>query len=315
MSINKVKFQKGLSLPEFYANYGTEEQCFQVAFRLKWPRGFVCPACGNSTYCRVHKKRVLQCNGCHSQTSVTARTIFHSSNLPLSKWFLSIYLITQEKNGISALELSRQIGFSYKSAWRLKHKLMQAMKEQEDQDTLKGRVEVDDAYLGGRNKGGKRGRGFQYKLPFFAAVQTSDGKHPQKIKLRAVTGFTKQQAKQFSKKFISDPCLLVTDGLACFNAMSGGVHIHQKMIAYDNGKYIEHHDFKWVNTVLGNLKNALVSTYKANRKKYAQRYLSEFEYRLNRRFDLKEIFTNLLRDSLSTPAIPVHQLCMADNST
>lgn len=315
MAMNKVQFQKGLSWPEFYAKYGTEEQCFQVAFSQKWSSGFKCPECANQTYCRVRNKRVLQCNHCHSQTSVTAGTIFHSSNLPLSTWFLAIHLITQAKNGISALELSRQIGVSYKTAWRIKHKLMQVMKEQEDKDSLSGRIEVDDAYLGGKNKGGKRGRGSQNKLPFFAAIQTNDDKHPIKMKLRVIKGFTKGEANEFQEKYLSGQCLLVTDGLACFNYMAGDDHVHQKMNSYENGKFIDHKDFNWVNTILGNLKNALVSTYKANNKKYAQRYLSEFEYRFNRRFNLRSIFKKLLANSLATPAMPEQLLRLAVNCT
>lgn len=314
MAMNKVQFQKGLGWPEFFAKYGTEEQCFQAAFNQKWPSGFECSECQNKTYCRVRGKRVLQCNRCHSQTSVTAGTIFHSSNLPLSKWFLAIHLITLAKNGISALELSRQIDVSYKTAWRMRHKLMQVMKEQEDQDTLSGRVEVDDAYLGGKNKGGKRGRGSQNKLPFFAAILTDDDKRPMRMKLRVVKGFKKEDAIKFQENFLSGQCLLVTDGLACFNAMAGKKHSHQREICYENGQLIERDNLNWVNTILGNLKNAIVSTYKANNKRYAQRYLSEFEYRFNRRFDLRSIFKNLLKDSLFTPAMPEHLLRLAVNS-
>lgn len=313
MAMNKVQFQKSLSWPEFYERFGTDEQCFQFAFKQKWPAGFECPECSNTTYCRVRNKRVLQCNRCHAQTSVTAGTIFHSSNLPLTKWFLAIHLISQAKNGISALELSRQVDVSYKTAWRMKHKIMQVMKEHEDQSQLNGRIEVDDAYLGGKNKGGKRGRGSQNKLPFFAAVETKDDHRPMRMKLRVVEGFNQNEARKFSENFLFGQCHLVTDGLPCFRAMAGDQHIHQSEKCYENGKLIERNDFNWVNTILGNLKNALVSTYKANNKKYAQRYLSEFEYRFNRRFDLRNIFSELLRNSICTPAMPERLLRLAVN--
>ncbi len=315
MAMNKVQFQKSLSWPEFYNNFGTEEQCFQAAFKQKWPSGFVCPECGEETYCRVRNKRVLQCNHCHYQTSVTAGTIFHSSNLPLTTWFLAIHLLTQAKNGISALELSRQIDVSYKTAWKMKHKLTQVMKEKEDRDKLCGRVEVDDSYLGGKRKGGKRGRGSENKLPFFAAVQTDEKNHPLKMKLRVIKGFTKKEAHKFQKIFLKEHCHLVTDCLACFKSMTADKHsLHQEK-SYENGKFVEHADFNWVNTVLGNLKNALRSTYKANSHKYAQRYLSEFEYRFNRRFDLRGIFKKLLKDSIATPAMSERLLRLAANST
>ncbi|WP_419638905.1 IS1595 family transposase [Thiolapillus sp.] len=98
-------------------------------------------------------------------------TLFQASKLPLTTWFLAIYLITQAKNGVSALELMRSLGISWRAAWRLKHKILRAMLEQEADRVLRGRVEVDDAYLGG-TRSGKRGRGAAGKRPFVIAVET-----------------------------------------------------------------------------------------------------------------------------------------------
>ena len=123
------------------------------------------------------------------QTSLIAGTIFQSTHLPLRKWFLTIFLLTQSKNGISALELCRQLGVSYNAAWLTKHKLMQVMLENNDNEKLLDRIEVDDAYLGGRRSGGKRGRGAEGKTPFIAAVETDRQHHPLKMKLNKVKGF------------------------------------------------------------------------------------------------------------------------------
>ena len=180
MAKNMIQFQKGMSIPEFMDNYGTEQQCRDTLFKLRWPNGFVCPRCDNKTYCEIKRKRRLQCNRCRHQTSLPAGTIFQSTHLPLRKWFLAIFLLTQSKNGISALELCRQLGVSYNAAWLTKHKLMQVMLENNDNEKLPSRIEVDDAYLGGRRSGGKRGRGAEGKTPFIAAVET-DGpyfRHP-----------------------------------------------------------------------------------------------------------------------------------------
>jgi len=108
-------------------------------FKLRWASGFECPICGNKTYCEIHDRKVFQCNRCHYQTSVTAGTIFHSTHLPLTKWFLAMFLITQSKNGISALELHRQMGVSYNAAWRVKHKIMQVMLERDSSKPITGR--------------------------------------------------------------------------------------------------------------------------------------------------------------------------------
>jgi len=98
-------------------------------YQLRWPSGYVCPHCGNTTGCEIKQRGVYQCHKCHHQTSLTVGTIFHGTKLPLRTWFLPIYLITQRKKSTSALQLSRELGVKYDTAWRLKHKLMQVMLE------------------------------------------------------------------------------------------------------------------------------------------------------------------------------------------
>jgi len=172
MARNAIQFQKGLSLQAFLEHYGSEEQCEQALYRLRWPQGFVCPACGNNTGCALHSRKVYQCHKCHHQTSLTAGTIFHGTKLALTQWFLAIFLLTQRKQSVSALQLSRDLGVKYDTAWRMKHKLMQVMLERSSKGTLGDRVEIDDAYLGGEMPG-KRGRGAHHKVPFIAAVETT----------------------------------------------------------------------------------------------------------------------------------------------
>ena len=121
MPMNRVQFQSGLSLPAFIEQFGTE----------------------------------MQCKACQIQTSIIAGTLFQNTHLPLTTWFLAIYLISQAKTGISSLALKRQLGVSYPTAWLIQHKLMQAMVEREARYTLTGNVQVDDAYLGGERTGGK----------------------------------------------------------------------------------------------------------------------------------------------------------------
>ncbi len=139
MAKNKIQFQKGISIHRFITQYGTDEQCRKRLFDMRWPTGYRCPNCGESRYCELKSRQLYQCNQCHHQASLTSGTLFSASKLPLNIWFLAIYLITQEKNGISALELSRQLGISYNAAWRMKHKLMQAMKERDDETPLSAR--------------------------------------------------------------------------------------------------------------------------------------------------------------------------------
>ena len=104
MSENNIQFQKGLSLPDFLKQFGSEAQCADALERWRWPEGFVCPGCGRAAPpVRLRTRRLLQC---HHQTSVTAETIFAATKLPLTTWFLAMFFLTQQKNGVSALELN-----------------------------------------------------------------------------------------------------------------------------------------------------------------------------------------------------------------
>ncbi|MCB1741780.1 MAG: IS1595 family transposase, partial [Gammaproteobacteria bacterium] len=165
MARNQVQFQKGLSEPAFRELYGSEEQCVQALAKWRWPKGFVCPRCQHDRAYLITARALYQCAQCRTQTSLTADTIFHSTKLPLTTWFSALYHLTQAKNEVSAMELGRRLGVSYNTAWKLKHKLMQVMKEREEQRCqLSGRVEMDDAYLGG-SRPGKGGRGAAGKMP------------------------------------------------------------------------------------------------------------------------------------------------------
>lgn len=116
--------------------------------------------------------------------------MFQGTKLPLTIWFLAIYLISQTKTGLSALALKRQLGVSYPTAWLIHHKLMQVMAEREERYVLEGKVQVDDDYLGGERTGGKVGRGSENKVPFVAAVSLSEDGRPLRIKLTPVSGFS-----------------------------------------------------------------------------------------------------------------------------
>ena len=189
MARNPVQFQKGISLNAFLSLYGTEDQCFDALYQWRWPNGFLCPHCGHDRCCQLNSRKLQQCNRCHRQTSITAGTIFDSTKLALTLWFQAIYLMTQDKKGVSAMKLHRHLGISYNAAWRMRHKLMQVMMERDRAHPLGGSIQLDDAYLGGERSGGKRGRGAPGKTPFVAAVQTNKQGHPLRMKLTVVEGF------------------------------------------------------------------------------------------------------------------------------
>ena len=304
MARNPVQFQKGISLNAFLSLYGTEDQCFDALYRWRWPNGFECPHCGHDRDCQLNTRKLQQCHRCHRQTSITAGTLFEATKLPLTVWFQAIHLITQDKKGISAMMLHRHLGISCNAAWRMKHKLMQGMMERDREHPLSGRVELDDACLGGERSGGKRGRGAPTKTPFVAAVQTNEHGHPLRLKLTVVEGFRTREIAAWAHRHLGAGTSVVSDGLACFHGVTAAGCAHDRIVAGSGKASVERPEFRWVNTILGNVKSALRGTCHAIRPKCAQRYLSEFECRFNRRFDLPDIIPRLACVALRTPPMP-----------
>lgn len=294
MARNKVQFQKGLSETQFNAAYGSEEQCHAALVAWRWPEGFACPDCGGKAHCVVTRgtRKLFQCNACRKQTSVRAGTLFASSKLPLRLWFAAMYHLTQTKQGVSSLELSRRLGITQTAAWKMKHKLKQAMLERNASTRLKGKVQMDDAYLGGV-RSGKVGRGAAGKTPFVAAVETTEDGKPHRIILRRVKTFSTAAIRKLASAAFESGAKVVSDGLKCFAAVTQAGCKHTAIVTGSGKKAAQTPAFKWVNTALGNIKAALVSTYRALREKHAPRYLAEFEYRFNRRYELGQMIPRL----------------------
>src|SRR4029453_9347364 len=219
MAMNRGEFQRGLSMAKFMDQYGSEEQGEEALIASRWPQGFACPVCGGPASCSFRREGRLygQCASCRHQCSVISGTIFESTKLPLTSWFLAMHLLTQSKKNVSALELGRHLGVSYKTAWLLKHKVMEVMRLREDTRQLSGRVEIDDAYLGGELSGGKAGRGSENKVPSIAAVQTTEDGQPVRACF-AQCSFTKEAVEKFAAKSLVRPLTVVSDGLGCFTA-------------------------------------------------------------------------------------------------
>lgn len=316
MKMNRIQFQQGLSLSELQEKYGTEALCEAVVEQAKWPDGFTCPKCSNNSYCVVRHGTVktFQCNCCHTQVTLRSGTIFHSSKLPLVKWFQAMYILTQSKNNVSALELKRHIGVCYRTAWMVKHKLMAVMFDREQTTKLSGRIEADDAYLGGELPGGKAGRGSENKVPFIAAVQTNKYGHPVYAVFTPVTTFNREEVAAWARRSVVPQSTVVTDGLGCFAAVEDVGCFHQKEIVGKKRKSTDMECFTWVNTILGNLKTAISGTYHAfDFEKYAGRYLGLVQYCFNRRFDLRTILPRLVAAATRIGKRPEHWLRLAED--
>ena len=314
MARNMVQFQKGLSMVEFLNKYGSEAACRDALFQLRWPGGFECPECGNSTYCQIKSRQVFQCHHCHHQTSLTARTIFDRTKLPLTTWFLAIFLLTQSKTGLSALALSRHLGVSYNTAWLVKQKLMETMRKRDDSKPLTGPVQVDDAYWGGERRGGKRGRGAGGKTPFVAAVACSADGRPLAMRMTPVKGFRSDSIAGWASIHLASDAEVTSDGLHCFRAIVETCP-HWSIKTGGGPSSVETPEFTWINTMLGNVKKVLHGTYHAVREKHLGRYLGAFSYRFNRRFELGSMIERLAYVACRTTPLPYRFATMAEVHT
>jgi ISXO2-like transposase domain/Transposase zinc-ribbon domain len=316
MGQNTVQYQRGLSMPEFFGEYGSLEHCEQLVRQWRWPQGFICPRCQASAHSEFRRARRLyfQCSACRFQCSLVCGTIFESSKVELPKWFLAMHLITQAKNNVSALELKRHLGVSYPTAWLLKHKIMQVMAWREQSRQLTGRIEIDDAYLGGEVQGGKAGRGSPNKVPFVAAVQTTESGDPVVMCL-SQRAFTKDSIQEFAQTSLAAPATLVSDGLGCFTAVRGSGILHEPHVTGGGPASAKNPVFRAVNTVLGNIKTSLSGTYHAfGFRKYAHRYLAQVQYLFNRRFNLRSILQRLARAASQASACPLRVIRAAESS-
>ncbi len=299
---------RGLSDDAFRASFGTEDQCRAALARLRWPEGFECGSCGHRGYSILARRGLYQCNRCKKQVSVTSGTIFHSTKLPLTVWFAAIHLVVTAKNGISSVELGYRLGVKQPTAWTMKQKIRAVMARREADTRLDGRVEMDDAYLGGSRSGGKRGRGAPGKTPFVAAVSTSAEGRPRKVKLAPVKGFRKREIARGAKRWLAPGTEGVTDALPCWNALDGLAASHRAIRPGSGRRAARMASFKWVNTTLGNIKSAIAGTCRKLGPDHAERSLASFAWRYNRRHQLNSMIPRFIHSAVRTQPTPYQQL-------
>ena len=281
MSMNLIQFQPGLSMPEFLRKYGTESRCRRALYRARWPMGFRCPACGDRRRSSFRRgaQTIYQCRACQHQSTLISGTLLQDTKLPLTTWFLAIHLLTSTKTNMAALELKRHLGISYRAAWRLKHKVMQAMTEREAPRKLNGFVQIDDAYLGGERNGGKPRRDSENKLAFLIAVETdAELEHPACVVIEPVRTFDNTALTDWAERRLAPDA----------EAYTG--HAHTVLETGGGRAATEIPRAGWVNAVLANVKRAISGVYHAIRQaKYARRCLADATFRFNRRFRLAEM--------------------------
>ena len=208
------------SLPEFQNKYGTESECEKTLFNLKWKNGFKCSKCSHEEYYIIGNRRLhlYQCKHCGHQETVTTRTIMQNSKLSLTIWFLALYFIAQNKDGISEVSLSKYIGVTLKTAWALLHKARKAMGSRDSIYKLGGNIEMDEAFFGGSREG-KRGRGSENKVAVAVALRVDGGKYPKFLKMQVIPDCTGKTLHEFALNNIKEGSVIHSDAFKPYHAL------------------------------------------------------------------------------------------------
>jgi len=312
--MRKAKRTGIMTIEAFRRRFGTEEQCWQHLARLRWPRGFVCPRCGGASRGYLRARRLHECRACGYQGSVTAGTIFHKARVPLIDWFWAIYRMSQGKKGVSALQLSKEIGVAYPTAWLMAHKIRKAMGDREQGRKLRGLVEVDEGYVGGKERGsGRIGRVTQSKSIVAVGVEhRKEGKPgrqaiPGRAVLAVIPDVTTASVRGFVDSRVKAGSTLWTDRFASYGGLSWRGFPHAAIPLRDDRDLMKRF-LPWVHIVLSNLKRFLLGTHHKPQPKHLSRYVAEFAYRFNRRWKERSLFHRLTRACLSTNTITYKQL-------
>ena len=268
------------TLEEFEGRFATEQACREYLMQLRWPQGFVCPRCGGRR-ARPSRRGLLRCGQCDYQASVTAGTIFQDTRLPLRTWFRTMWWVTSQKNGASALGLQSILGLgSYRTAWALLHKLRRAM-VRPGRERLSGRVEVDETYVGGAEEG-LRGRQTQKKA-LLAIAAEEDGAGIGRIRMKRIRGASKQQLHGFIQEAVEPDSTIHTDGWEGYVGLEALGYRHEYDFlagsSQSASELLPH-----VHRVAALLKRWLIGTHQgAVSREHLDYYLDEYTFRFNRR--------------------------------
>ena len=270
-----------MTFEEFTKRFGTEEQCRDYLYQLRFFNGFVCPKCQNSKAWPIGKA-LFECSKCGHQTSVIAGTIFQDTRMPLKAWFTAIWWVTTQKNGASAMGLQQVLGLkSYKTAWMWLHKIRKAM-VYPNRTKLSGTIEVDEAYIGGEENGGKKGRGTENKTLVAVAVELGDKGALGRTRLGVIANASKKALHGFIKDNAEIGSTIISDGWKSYASLSDEGYQH--IVYSKKGATSEEELLPNVHRIISLLKRWLLGTHQgAVSEKYLQAYLDEYVFRFNRR--------------------------------
>ena len=274
--MTKSKVKQDINLINLIEKYQNEDDSRTYLEGLRWPDGITCPHCGSKSISRVEKYHALDCNSCRCRFSVTAGTIFQDTHLPLWKWFTAMYLMIESKKGISANQMRRTLGVSYKTAWYLCHRIRAAMSNGTP-NLLKGIVEVDETLVGGKTQG--MGHGYKGNKAIVVGAIERGGDS----ELKVIEHADSETLLKFIQEHTAEIETLYTDELPAYKVLE------KKGIKHET---VNHSADEWVKgnihtnsveNVWSLLKRSIMGSYHQVSKKHLDAYLNELEWRFNNR--------------------------------
>jgi transposase-like protein len=272
-----MKVRSEMNLVKLVERFRSEDECRAYLEELRWPDGVVCPRCGGKVISRIKDRHQFDCDSCRYQFSVTAGTIFHDTHLSLWKWFAAVYLIVESKKGISAKQIERTLGTTYRTAWHLCHRIRAAFNEV-DAQLLKGIVESDETFVGGKAEG--KGRGYTGNKTIVVGAIQRDGN----IVLQVVQGRDRETLHGFIRENVAgDVEAIYTDEWEAYKGIADSDTEHET-VNHSEGEYVrgEVHVNSMEN-VWSLLKRSIIGAYHQVSTKHLDAYLDELEFRFNNR--------------------------------
>jgi len=292
------------TLEEFDEWFSSDAACTAYLQRLRWPTGFICPACAGSTSWKT-ARGLFRCTVCQRQTSPLAGTVLEGTRKPLKTWFQAMWYVTNQKSGVSALGLQRVLGFgSYQTAWTWLHKLRRAM-VRPGRDRLRGSVEVDETYVGGVEVG-VSGRQTYDKSVVVVAVELLSPKGFGRVRLGQVPNASRASLIGFVRDAIEPGSTICTDGLAAYRELPEHGYLHKITVVTGSGLQA-HVSMPAVHRVAALLKRWLLGTHQGSvSAKHLDYYLDEFTFRFNRRASGTRglLFYRLLQQAMEVAPVP-----------
>jgi transposase len=281
---------KPLSITEFMSMFPNDEACLEYLFKKNFGDNFACPRCGETGKFRKLSKMPAYTCQCGEHIHPMVGSPFHRSHTPLQKWFYAIYLFTTTRHGVPAKELQRQLSVNYKTAWRMGHEIRKYLGHVDGDPPLEGHVEIDETMLGGRKRGGKRGRGAPGKTVVFGMVERSGS-----VMTRVVENVKRATLEPHILANVKEGSTVSTDELKSYANLARR--------GYKHGA-VNHTRDEWVNglhhtnTIEGFwsiLKRSIRGTHVHVSRRHLTKYLCEFEFRWNWRHAPAEMFPCLLK--------------------